>query len=143
MIIRQAREQDAAQVKELLVQLGYPTLSREEVAVKINSHQSENYSLLVAEEGNEVLGFISLHWFEFLHAIGKIGRITAFCVDENIRSKGIGKQLLQEAEKILMKNGCTKLEVTSNQTRARTHQFYLTNGYLEDSKRFVKYVKPL
>ena len=97
--------------------------------------------MLVAEHQNEVIAFVSMHGFEFLHAPGKIGRITAFCVEERYRSKGVGAMLLAAAEKYLTEQGCTKLEVTSNLARERTHQFYLQNGYLIDSKRFVKYVQ--
>jgi N-acetylglutamate synthase-like GNAT family acetyltransferase len=142
MIIRQVKDGDAPCIQGLLAQLGYSDLSVQEVTTKIKRHQLEGYSLLIAEEEENVIGFISLHWFEFLHAKGMIGRITAFCVDEKNRSSGVGRKLLLEAEKVFIQNGCTKLEVTSNQSRQRTHQFYLTNGYVEDSKRFVKYIKP-
>lgn len=43
------------------------------------------------------------------------------------------------SEKFLEARGCEKFEVTSNARRTRTHGFYLKNGYVEDSRRFVKY----
>ncbi|MBS1553836.1 MAG: GNAT family N-acetyltransferase [Bacteroidetes bacterium] len=141
MVIRQASLLDVFYIQKLLGQLGYPDASLEMVSQKIQLHEDEDYHLLVAEDQSEVIAFISLHRFEFLHAQGKIGRITAFCVEERYRSKGVGAMLLAAAEKYLTEQGCTKLEVTSNLARERTHQFYLQNGYLIDSKRFVKYVQ--
>ncbi|MFM8832958.1 MAG: GNAT family N-acetyltransferase [Cytophagales bacterium] len=140
MVVRQASLSDAFYVQKLLGQLGYPGASLELVSQKIQLHEDEDYHLLVAEHESEVIAFISLHRFEFLHAQGKIGRITAFCVEERYRSNGVGKLLLAAAEEHLIEQGCIKLEVTSNLVRERTHQFYLQNGYVIDSNRFVKYV---
>ena len=139
MIIRQAAIQDSIFIKRLLIQLGYPDLTEEDVRKKIACYAEQNYHLLVAEIDQEVVGFISLHWFDFFHSLGKIGRISAFCVDEHFRSQQIGRQLLEAAEVFLRQQGCSKIEVTSNIRRTRTHEFYLKRGYIEDSKRFRKY----
>jgi GNAT superfamily N-acetyltransferase len=141
MIIRQATRQDSPYIGKLLIQLGYPNLSVEEIEIKINSYTQTGYQLLVAELDDLVIAFISLHWFDIFHSSGKIGRISAFCVDENFRSQQIGRQLLEYAEKFLLQQGCSKIEVTSNIKRLRSHDFYLMRGYFEDSKRFTKYPK--
>lgn len=140
MTIREAKENDAPAIKELLIQLGYSTLDVDATNQKISTYSQDTYTLLVTEVDGRVTGFISLHWFDIFHSPGKIGRITAFCIDEKHRSRGHGKQLLKAAEELLITKGCTKLEVTSNERRTRTHQFYLDCGYKEDSRRFVKYV---
>lgn len=141
MIIRKATTDDATAIRRLLAQLGYPDLSEQGVAEKISAYSKASYSILVGEVDLNVVGFISLHWFEIFHSAGMIGRISAFCVDELFRSQGLGRQLLDAAEAFLIKQGCTKLEVTSNIRRVRTHEFYLDRGYGEDSRRFTKYVK--
>jgi hypothetical protein len=38
----------------------------------------------------------------------------------------------------LFDQGCIKIEVTSNNRRARAHDFYLKLGYVEDARRFMK-----
>jgi GNAT superfamily N-acetyltransferase len=141
MIIRKALTSDASSIKKLLIQLGYPGLSEAETHKKISDYSEVNYALLVAEIDNDVIGFISLHWFDIFHSPGKMGRITAFCVDENFRSQGVGQRLLEAGEELFVANGCTKIEVTSNEKRVRTHKFYPKVGYIEDSRRFVKYKK--
>lgn len=138
MVIRNATSSDASRLRELISQLGYSDFSEKEVAEKIEKHNQPGYRLLVVEEAGNVIAFASLHWFEMMHRKGFIGRITGFCVDENLRSRGIGQKLLKACEASLKKEGCNRLEVTSNIKRARAHQFYLKAGYLEDSLRFVK-----
>ena len=141
MTIRNALSTDAMAIKNLLAQLGYPDLTEQDAINNIKRHSSEGYRLLVAEEDKTILGFIALHWFDLLHWKEKIGRISAFCVDESARSKGVGKKLLKATEDLFAAQGCAKLEVTSNARRTRAHQFYLNLGYEEDSRRFVKYLQ--
>ena len=141
MVIREATFKDVMSIKELVSQLGYASLNTEELQAKIEQCQKECYKLLVAEVDSKVVGFISLHWFDLFHSAGKLGRITAFCVEEQFRSQGIGQQLLAEAECVFRREGCTKMEVTSNMKRLRTHEFYKMQGYDEESKRFSKYLK--
>ena len=137
--IRQAETSDAEKIKSFLGQLGYADFEVPDVSAKIISHQAPGYQILVAEVEAQVVGFISLHWFDLVHWKGKLGRITSFCVDQNFRSKGVGHQLLSAGEAVFRREGCAKFEVTSNLKRTRAHEFYLREGYLEDSKRFVKY----
>lgn len=138
IVIRQAVLSDAAVIKDLLVQLGYPDFTETLAKQKILAYQKENYKLFVAEFEKKVVGFISLHWFELMHWKDKFGRITSFCVDEKIRSKGVGKIMMDHVEKFLFEQGCIKIEVTSNNRRTRAHDFYLKLGYIEDARRFMK-----
>ena len=144
MKIRQASRTDAAAVGVLLTQLGYPPPPEnlDFVVGKIEAYSAETYRLLVCEVEGDVVGFISLHWFQIFHSPGMMGRITAFCVHERVRSQGIGQCMLAETEKFLMSQGCTAVEVTSNQRRLLTHGFYLKHGYAETSKRFIKSLVP-
>lgn len=139
-MIRSATPSDAKEIQQLLAQLGYPDFSEQQVGEKIKLHQQSGYQILVSENEGKVTGFIALHWFELMHWQGQMGRITAFCINENHRATGIGTRLLKAAEEFLLARGCVKFEVTSNIRRTRTHGFYLKNGYVEDSRRFVKYI---
>lgn len=139
MIIRDAQLADAPALQHLLEQLGYPELTLEDTKQNLKRYQDPHYRILVAEIDEHVAGFISLHAFYLMHWKEKIGRITAFCVEEGFRSKGLGRQLLHAGEAWFLREGCVKFEVTSNARRIRAHQFYLGLGYAEDSRRFVKY----
>ncbi|HTF18823.1 MAG TPA: GNAT family N-acetyltransferase [Chryseolinea sp.] len=137
MIIRPGRQEDAKSLVDLLRQLGHP-LNEEEVSTKIELFDTPDYCLLVCENERKTVGFISLHWFDKFHSIGKTGRITALCVDEQVRVKGIGGLLLAAAEQRLKEYGCREIEVTTNMRRSLTPEFYRKHGYAEHSHHFVK-----
>jgi len=137
MIIRQGRLSDSSSIHKLLAQLGYPQEDSSAVEA-MESYRHEGYYLLVGEIDNTIVGFASLHWFDMFHARGKIGRITAMCIEEDLRSKGIGHKLLMASEAFLKEKGCVKVEVTSSLKRTLTHEFYAKNGYEINSKRFIK-----
>jgi N-acetylglutamate synthase-like GNAT family acetyltransferase len=137
-MIRQASTSDSQSILELLTQLGYNSLSTDDVIRKINSYTQAYHQVLVMEIHEHVVGFISLHCYESFHSEGKIGRITAFCIHRDYHEKGYGKGLLKAAEKYFVDTGCTKAEVTSNMRRTQAHDFYLSQGYIENSRKFVK-----
>lgn len=141
MIIRTATASDGAAIQRLLEQLGYPEISLEDTVRNLGNHHDPQYQVLVGEIEGHVVAFIALHCFHVMHWKEKMGRISAFCVEDGFRSKGAGRQLLHAGEEWLRANGCAKIEVTSNARRVRAHQFYLNLGYVEDSRRFVKYLK--
>jgi ribosomal protein S18 acetylase RimI-like enzyme len=140
MVIRNAVIGDAPQLAPLLAQLGYTNIEVNEIEEKIEYYSKPDYALLVSWAEYSVNAFIALHIFEMFHSMGKVGRITAFCVDEKFRSKGIGSKMLKEAELYLINNNCTRIEVTSNNRRKEAHSFYLNRNYIEDSRKFVKYL---
>ena len=137
MNIRQGRQEDARSLVNLLQQLGHP-LSEEEVRTKIDLFKAEDFRLLVCEIDEKVVGFISLHWFDKFHSLGKTARITALCVDEKVRDAGIGGTLVAAAERLMKEHHCREIEVTTNMRRALTPDFYRKHGYEEHSKHFVK-----
>ena len=66
-------------------------------------------------------------------------RITALCVDENERGRGVGKRLIEKIEEICKKKECNYLEVTSGRHRKENaHIFYESVGYSAfRGKRFI------
>lgn len=138
--IEPAQLHDAPQLATLLTQLGYPT-SAQQALQKIQEHQNPGYHLLVARDGHFAIGFVSLLVYTAIHHSNPIGRITAFCVDESVRSSGVGGQLLLAAESYFRTHGCFKVELTSNLKRAESHEFYRNRGYSVTNKHFIKILK--
>lgn len=137
MTIRTGKPEDARSIVILLEQLGHP-LSERDVLDKIEQFNAPNYCLLICEVDGKVAGFISLHWFDKFHSIGMAGRITALCVEEEVRAMGIGGALVDAAEKFFTEKGCREVEVTSNMRRALTPDFYRKHGFIENSRHYVK-----
>ena len=56
-------------------------------------------TVFVAESDGRVIGCISIHTCEPFHRCSRAGRITALVVDADYRSQGIGRALVEMAEK--------------------------------------------
>jgi PhnO protein len=93
---------------------------------------------LVAEEGDLVIGFLSCQGQMLLHHGGRVYEIQEMYVEEEWRSKDVGRRLLDALNAILSNIDYDVLEVSSNKSRLRAHGFYLQNGFEQTSLKFVK-----
>jgi GNAT superfamily N-acetyltransferase len=138
MQIRKATTADADRIADLLTQLGYPGTEgfiREKI-VQLNSHPDAE--LMVAMEGDEVLGFISIHFIPQIALPGSFARISYLCVEEGARGRGIGKRLESYCERLAGERDCDRIEVHCHSRRKRAHDFYHRQGYEESPKYLMK-----
>ena len=63
-------------------------------------------------------------------------------VDEAVRGRGIGAELVRAAERALGERGCYMIEVTSHVRRADAHRFYERLGYEKTSVRLTRELDP-
>lgn len=89
---------------------------------------SKNYYCIVCENHNEIIAFLNLRFEEQLHHCECIAEIMEFSVKSAYRSKGLGKQMLNEAIHVAKEYGCSQIEVACNQLRTNTHRFYMREG---------------
>lgn len=94
--------------------------------------------LIIGERGGEVVAVLSIHFIPQLAVAGDFARISYLCVDESVRSMGIGRQLERYCEQAARSRGCDRIEVHSHSRRIRTHQFYAKQGYIESPKYLIK-----
>lgn len=137
IVIRRVTEKDASSLLPLIEQLGYK-ISEAVLYKNIKRHLSTDYNLLVALVDDKLVGFISLHIYQYVHLEDSLSRITALCVDAEHRSFGIGAKLLMQAEEYIKSKGCKTIELTSGIQREDAHRFYERHGYIEKRKRFIK-----
>ncbi|BAN95505.1 GCN5-like N-acetyltransferase [Plautia stali symbiont] len=111
MNIREAQAKDSFALSALLTELGYRGTEKfiSDRLGQLCAHPDE--TLLVAEHGNQLLGFLSLHFIPQLALAGDFARISYFCIAEGERSKGSGQQLLNHAEQLARARGCDRMEV--------------------------------
>ena len=100
---------------------------RAEVALRqaIDSHDS---AVLVADDGGELVGFITA--YQDLHSVrfGYRAWVEDFAVHPGRRSLGIGKALLDAAKDWARERGATHLELDSGDARLDAHRFYEREG---------------
>jgi ribosomal protein S18 acetylase RimI-like enzyme len=64
---------------------------------------------------------------------GHRGWINYLAVDPDIRKRGFGRHLMDEAERLLRAEGCPKINLQVRRTNADVLAFYKAIGYLEDA----------
>ena len=121
---------DANQVQLLSKQLGYE-LGLDATAEQINAIlSSENDFAVVALIENKVVGWI--HVFKATRLETKpFAEIGGLVVDENFRSKGIGRKLVEATRQWCLQKHINDLRVRSNVKRIQAHQFYSSTGFSE------------
>ena len=142
--VRRAQPGDAAPVATLLAELGYPGNQTEEVRRRLAMWERETAGLaLVAERQGQLAGIIAVTAIPYLEREGRWGRIVALVVSSACRGQGIGRRLVDAAEKAAGELGCVTMEVTSRRSRTESHPFYRNLGYEDRCDRSACYLKDL
>jgi GNAT superfamily N-acetyltransferase len=142
--IRKARLDDAAQVAALLVELGYPDNSVDDVRRRLAMWAKETAGIvLVAERDGQVVGTVAVTAIPYLEREGRWGRIVALVTAAGCRGQGIGRRLVEAAEEAAGDLGCITMEVTSARGRTESHPFYRSLGYEDWCDRSARYLKDL
>jgi GNAT superfamily N-acetyltransferase len=139
LLIRDAEVSDAAELAPLLETLGYPAdvPALRERLIRLQATDPTG-RVIVAHLGGALLGFATLHCTPALHRPTWVGRITGLAVMPEGRRAGVGRRLVEEAERYFGSLGLTRVEVTSGPAHERAHPFYRHLGYRDEGIRFAK-----
>lgn len=136
--VRQASMMDADDVAALLTQLGYPC-DRADAAERIALIlDNDRQVLLVARHEGAVCGLVGLDFMYYLPLGTTTCRVTALVVTPDAQGRGLGRQLLREAERRARAAGAARIELTSGSQRVDAHAFYKACGYSDGTLRFIK-----
>lgn len=129
---------DADDVAALLTQLGYPC-DRADAAERIALIlDNDRQVLLVARHEGAVCGLVGLDFMYYLPLGTTTCRVTALVVTPDAQGRGLGRQLLREAERRARAAGAARIELTSGSQRVDAHAFYKACGYSDGTLRFIK-----
>jgi GNAT superfamily N-acetyltransferase len=138
--VRTVQPGDLDKMAELAGQLGYECTAAE-VRNRLDGMRDPNqYAIYVAElPGGQLAGWVGIYLFRGI-VPDSFAEISGLVVDQQIRSRGIGKALLEVAEQWARRHRCSAISVRSNITRELAHQFYMRNGYehIKTQKSFRK-----
>ncbi|HEV2721294.1 MAG TPA: GNAT family N-acetyltransferase [Thermoanaerobaculia bacterium] len=137
-MIRDAREDDAAQVAALLGELGYPTTEAQVRARIAALTARDDYTVRVFADADTILGVISLQVHPGLEIDEPIGLITALVVGTKARRRGVARALVEDVLDFARKHGCARVNVGSGLHRADAHAFYEDIGFTRSGIRFRK-----
>lgn len=141
--IREATAEDAEALGPLLATLGYPA---DPVTIRRRLHDlallDPTGETLVADDGERLLGFATLHCTPTLHRPTAVGRITGLAVLPDAQGRGVGRLLVAEAERRFQARALERVEVTSGPTHSAAYPFYRARGYADQGIRFSKPLTP-
>ena len=137
--IQKANANDVSVVYEMIVELENQVFDFKAFeSFFLQNLNNPNIHYLLAFENHKAVGFLSCHIQILLHHCSKIAEIQELFVQNHYRNKKIGQSLLNEAQNIAFQEGCSQIEVTTNQLRIDAHRFYSSNGFTSTSLKFVK-----
>lgn len=119
-------------------ELGYP------VSIPLAAEQIRELAatgadpILLAETDGTVVALLASHRCRMLQYAKPVMRVTALVVGRSARRRGLGRLLMEHAERMAVAQGCEFVELTSAADRADAHAFYRSIGYEANSLRFRK-----
>ena len=138
LVIRPAELTDVHSIASLMEELGYPTRAAEMQMRLEPILQDSRYRTFVAVRGGKIAGMIGTFCYLSYEHNNVGGRILALVVTEKMRGHGIGRALVNAAEKDFTERNITRVAVNTRFTREDAHSFYESIGYTRNGFRFVK-----
>ena len=139
--IREADREDLPSLLALYAQLGQDegaVLSLDEAAAileKIGSYP-DYHIFLAFQEGRAVGTFALLIMDNLAHLGAKSAILEEVVVAEELRGRGIGKEMMAFAHEFCRGRGCYKMAFTSNRNREAAHRFYQSLGFVKHGFSF-------
>ena len=135
--LREAEPSDAEQLAGMFALLDHH-IGPQAIRRNLSALAEAGEPVLVVARDHELLGACAIHRTVAPHREQPVGRVTLLVVAEAARGNGLGRQLVEEAERRLATLGCGLIEVTSNDRLREAHAFYRHLGYERTSMRFAK-----
>ena len=143
--IREARKDDLREIVTLLAddELGQ---QRESVAHPLNRayvrafdeiEADDRQMLIVAVLDGHIVGSLQISIIPGLARTGTTrGQLEAIRISRDHRGKGIGTTLIQWAVDECRRRQCGLVQLTSDKTRTKAHDFYLRMGFVPSHEGF-------
>jgi GNAT superfamily N-acetyltransferase len=135
--IRHARLGDADAIAALLGELGYRT-EVDCARARLERLLSKGAGVLVYERGGAVVALAAYQIIDLLERSRPQCRITALVVRSEERRRGTARALIEAIESQALRQGCFRLEVTTQPDRSEAAAFYDALGFEERPRRLVK-----
>ena len=137
-ILRPPVPGDTTAIARLLDQLGHPGDS-DDIPRRVTAIVGDpDAAMWIAEVEGRVAGFGTALLIDAIHMNGRVAQLTSLVVDEALRGRGIGAQLVAEAERWARERGALRISLTSALHRRAAHAFYERIGYAQTGVRLAK-----
>jgi GNAT superfamily N-acetyltransferase len=136
--VRSARLEDVGGLARLFNDLGHPQTNaalRDRLESMLADSRAE---VLVADDSEALVGAATCFLVPVAHDDRPWCRITTLVVEEVHRGHGIGRMLVEAAEKVARAASCSRIEATSALHREDAHRLYERLGYGRTSAHLLK-----
>ena len=128
MTIREMEAADIAVCRMLLSQLGYD-LNLQEVKRRYEEiKQKQDHEVFVGEQDGQVVALLHLYERPAFDKPPEV-IVQALVIDKNCRGTGVGKAMMNMAERWALDRGFSSVALTSRVSRSDAHSFYNRIGY--------------
>lgn len=135
-IVELKSQESLKRIYPLIRQLN-PTLTKAQFNARLESMRAANYRCIVAQKGAKILG--AAGFWEFTRFwCGRYIEPDNVVVDKTVRSKGVGRKLMQWIEKEARRRKYDMVWLTAYTHNHRSHRFYLREGYIIRGFVFTK-----
>jgi GNAT superfamily N-acetyltransferase len=125
---RDAEPADADWIAGLLSEEGYPA-GGSDIVRRLERFAEMGSPVRVAEHDGEPLGFVAVHLVPRFEHDDRLARVIALVVDPAVRSRGIGRALLAEVDRIAADAGAAFVEVTAGHHRQDARRLFEAAGF--------------
>lgn len=143
ILIRRATAADVGPIVAMIAddQLGATRESLDDLTPYLQAFEQidtdPNQLLIVADRNGEVIGTLQLTIIPGLSRRGSTrGLIEAVRVAASARGAGLGTALIQWAIEESRTRGCTLVQLTSDKSRTKAHNFYTNLGFANTHEGF-------
>jgi len=139
-ILRVQSDADILETSEVMRQLRPHIKAEDYLAVVRRMMASDNYRQAAIREAGIVRAVAGYRFMEMLYC-GKILYVDDLVSDENSRSHGFGRQLIEWLQGEARAHGCAELHLDSGVHREHAHRFYFREGLTINAYHFRKKVR--
>ncbi len=125
---RDAEPADADWIAGLLSDEGYPA-GGSDIVRRLERFAEIGSPVRVAEHEGDRLGFVAVHLVPRFEHDDLLARVIALVVDPSVRSRGIGRALLAEVDRIAADAGAAFVEVTAGHHRLDARRLFEAAGF--------------
>ena len=149
-VIRRGGPDDCAALASLLREIGWfewvQAASDDDAAAAVRKQlerctADDSHSVYLAERGDALVGYVSVHWLPYLTLEGPEGFLSGLFVAEGERGRGIGTRLIRAVEEEARGRSCVRLQLVNfRQRESYLRGFYRKAGWEErpNAANFVR-----
>lgn len=116
----------------------YPDMTNEVYLAHLDEMiRDPNFNMIGAYLNNKLVG-LSSYWIQTRLYSGKNVEITNIVVDDNLRSLGVGSELVKYVQNKGKEQGCKKFILSSYTQNKKSHKFYFNEGFFIEGLHFMK-----